>query len=209
MLSIYGGTGVTAYFGLLEIGRAAAGRDRRGVRRRRWRRFGRGPAREDQGRRPRRRDRGHRREVPVGRRGPRLRRVHQLQDRRRRRSASASRAPTASTCSSTTSAARSSTRCSARSTCSARIVMCGAISEYNRAERHRAQELHASCIMQRGRMEGFIILDYVDRFLEAIMELAAVGGRGSHQVRGRGGGRARRTRPTRSTGSSPATTPAS
>jgi NADPH-dependent curcumin reductase CurA len=26
--------------------------------------------------------------------------------------------------------------------------------------------------MQRGRMEGFIILDYIDRFVEAIMELA-------------------------------------
>ena len=63
--------------------------------------------------------------------------------------------------------------------------------------------------MQRGRMEGFIILDYVDRFVEAIMELVAAGRRGSHQVRGRGRRRARRVRPTRSTGCSPATTPAS
>jgi hypothetical protein len=53
----------------------------------------------------------------------------------------------------------------------ARIVMCGAISEYTRAERSGLKN-YQQLIMQRGRMEGFIILDYVDRFLEAIMELA-------------------------------------
>ena len=53
----------------------------------------------------------------------------------------------------------------------ARIVMCGAISEYNRAESPGLKN-YAELIMQRGRMEGFIILDYIDRFVEAIMELA-------------------------------------
>jgi NADPH-dependent curcumin reductase CurA len=52
----------------------------------------------------------------------------------------------------------------------ARIVMCGAISEYTRAESTGLKN-YKQLIMQRGRMEGFIILDYVDRFLEAIMEL--------------------------------------
>jgi NADPH-dependent curcumin reductase len=53
----------------------------------------------------------------------------------------------------------------------ARIVMCGAISEYNLAESSGLKN-YTELIMQRGRMEGFIILDYVDRFVEAIMELA-------------------------------------
>jgi NADPH-dependent curcumin reductase CurA len=53
----------------------------------------------------------------------------------------------------------------------ARIVMCGAISEYTSGERYGLKNYQA-IIMQRVRMEGFIILDYVDRFLEAIMELA-------------------------------------
>jgi NADPH-dependent curcumin reductase CurA len=53
----------------------------------------------------------------------------------------------------------------------ARIVMCGAISEYTRAESAGLKN-YKELIMQRGRMEGFIILDYVDRFIEAIMELA-------------------------------------
>jgi len=52
----------------------------------------------------------------------------------------------------------------------ARIVMCGAISEYNRAESAGLKN-YTELIMQRGRMEGFIILDYMDRFVEAIMEL--------------------------------------
>ncbi len=52
----------------------------------------------------------------------------------------------------------------------ARIVMCGAISEYTRAQSPGLKN-YKSLIMQRGRMEGFIILDYLDRFAEAIMEL--------------------------------------
>jgi NADPH-dependent curcumin reductase CurA len=52
-------------------------------------------------------------------------------------------------------------------TIGARVVLCGAISEYNRDE-YRGIRNCANLIMQRGRMEGFIILDYVDRFPEAI-----------------------------------------
>ena len=52
----------------------------------------------------------------------------------------------------------------------ARIVMCGAISEYNKAQPDGLKR-YTELIMQRGRMEGFIILDYADRFPEAIMAL--------------------------------------
>lgn len=52
----------------------------------------------------------------------------------------------------------------------ARIVMCGAISEYTKAE-SAGLKRYTELIMQRGRMEGFIILDYAERFPEAIMAL--------------------------------------
>jgi NADPH-dependent curcumin reductase CurA len=52
----------------------------------------------------------------------------------------------------------------------ARIVLCGAISEYTRSE-PRGIKNYFKLVTQRGRMEGFIILDYVDRFLEAIAAL--------------------------------------
>ena len=53
----------------------------------------------------------------------------------------------------------------------ARIAVCGAISTYNLDE---APGIHnyANLIMQRARMEGFLILDYVDSFMEGIMGLA-------------------------------------
>jgi hypothetical protein len=49
--------------------------------------------------------------------------------------------------------------------------MCGAISEYTSAQPYGLKNYQA-IIMQRVRMEGFIILDYLDRFIEAITELA-------------------------------------
>jgi NADPH-dependent curcumin reductase CurA len=52
----------------------------------------------------------------------------------------------------------------------ARIVLCGAISEYTRAEPQGIKN-YFKLVTQRGRMEGFIILDYVDRFVEAITAL--------------------------------------
>jgi NADPH-dependent curcumin reductase CurA len=53
----------------------------------------------------------------------------------------------------------------------ARIALCGAISTYTQDEPTGVRNT-PNLIMQRGRMEGFIILDYVDRFLEAILALA-------------------------------------
>jgi NADPH-dependent curcumin reductase CurA len=53
----------------------------------------------------------------------------------------------------------------------ARVVLCGAISAYN--DRGAAYRLKNSfmLIMRRARMEGFLILDYLDRFAEAQGEM--------------------------------------
>lgn len=52
-----------------------------------------------------------------------------------------------------------------------RIVLCGAISQYNAKEVHGPRN-YLNLLMQRGRMEGFIVLDYMNRAEEAISELA-------------------------------------
>jgi NADPH-dependent curcumin reductase CurA len=53
----------------------------------------------------------------------------------------------------------------------ARIALCGAISQYNEAEPPPGPRNLVNLVPQRGRMEGFIVLDYLDRFLEAILQL--------------------------------------
>jgi NADPH-dependent curcumin reductase CurA len=54
-----------------------------------------------------------------------------------------------------------------------RIVLCGAISSYNEGRgRAAGPSNYSALIIRRGRMEGFIILDYFDRFPEAQAELA-------------------------------------
>ena len=53
-----------------------------------------------------------------------------------------------------------------------RVVLCGAISSYNKRERPAGPSNYAALIIRRGRMEGFIILDYFDRFEQAQAELA-------------------------------------
>ena len=53
----------------------------------------------------------------------------------------------------------------------ARIACCGAISTYNAATPVGITHTD-NLIMRRARMQGFLILDYVDRFVEAIMGLA-------------------------------------
>ena len=54
----------------------------------------------------------------------------------------------------------------------ARIVLCGAISRYNDATPAPGPANYANLIVSRGRMEGFIILDYAARFPEAIGALS-------------------------------------
>jgi NADPH-dependent curcumin reductase CurA len=53
----------------------------------------------------------------------------------------------------------------------ARIVMCGAISQYNTVEPPPGPRNLFNLVPRRGRMEGFIVLDYLDRFLEAILQM--------------------------------------
>ena len=55
----------------------------------------------------------------------------------------------------------------------ARIVLCGAISTYNTPEPPPGPSNYRQLISQRGRMEGFIILDYIDRFPEAQLQMAS------------------------------------
>ncbi len=48
----------------------------------------------------------------------------------------------------------------------ARVVLCGAISQYNQ-EKVQGPSNYLSLLVQRARLEGFIVLDYVERFPEA------------------------------------------
>ena len=50
----------------------------------------------------------------------------------------------------------------------ARIVLCGGISQYNATGETRGPANYLSLITARGRMEGFVIIDYLDRAGEAI-----------------------------------------
>jgi hypothetical protein len=52
-----------------------------------------------------------------------------------------------------------------------RVVMCGAISVYNEAERPPGPKNLFNLIVKRARMEGFLLLDYLDRFPEAHADL--------------------------------------
>ena len=52
-----------------------------------------------------------------------------------------------------------------------RVVMCGGISNYNSAEPVTGPANLMNLITNRGRMQGFIILDYLPRALEAIQAL--------------------------------------
>jgi NADPH-dependent curcumin reductase CurA len=53
----------------------------------------------------------------------------------------------------------------------ARVVLCGAISQYNE-DRPVGPRNYLNLIIKRARMEGFLILDYLERFPEAQVRLA-------------------------------------
>ncbi len=57
--------------------------------------------------------------------------------------------------------------CLARLALRGRIVLCGAISGYNDRGAAKGPANYANLIIKRGRMEGFLILDYFDRMPEA------------------------------------------
>ena len=55
----------------------------------------------------------------------------------------------------------------------ARVVMCGAISQYNAFDRQGVTNT-SMLIMRRGQMKGFIVFDFAARYAEAHVELAAM-----------------------------------
>ncbi len=54
----------------------------------------------------------------------------------------------------------------------ARIVLCGAISMYNATELPPGPKNYLALMLQRARMEGFIITDYLPRFPEAFTQIS-------------------------------------
>jgi NADPH-dependent curcumin reductase len=61
--------------------------------------------------------------------------------------------------------------CLAHLAMKARVVLCGAISQYNQ-DRPVGPSNYLNLLIKRARMEGFLILDYLDRFPEAQIRMA-------------------------------------
>ncbi len=74
-----------------------------------------------------------------------------------------------------------------------RIVLCGAISQYNADGAMTGPSNYMSLLVNRARMEGFVVFDYADRYGEALKEMAgwlAEGKLQSHETVVEGGVRA-------------------
>jgi NADPH-dependent curcumin reductase len=55
----------------------------------------------------------------------------------------------------------------------ARVVICGAISQYNNTTPLQGPRNYLSLLVNRARMEGMVVFDYTSRFPEAIKEMSA------------------------------------
>jgi NADPH-dependent curcumin reductase CurA len=53
----------------------------------------------------------------------------------------------------------------------ARIVLCGAVSQYNDAAMQGPRN-YMALLIKRARMEGFVVFDYAKRYAEATQEIA-------------------------------------
>jgi NADPH-dependent curcumin reductase CurA len=54
-----------------------------------------------------------------------------------------------------------------------RVVLCGAISQYNSTEGVAGPKNYLSLLVNRGRMQGFLVFDFMARYPEAISQMAA------------------------------------
>jgi len=54
----------------------------------------------------------------------------------------------------------------------ARIVICGAISQYNNTGPVKGPSNYLSLLVNRARMEGMVVFDYADRYPEAVRDIA-------------------------------------
>ena len=59
-----------------------------------------------------------------------------------------------------------------RITLKARIIICGAISQYNNTTPVKGPANYLSLLVNRARMEGIVVFDYADRFPLAVAEMA-------------------------------------
>ena len=62
--------------------------------------------------------------------------------------------------------------CLARLAMHGRIPLCGAISQYNNTGKMQGPSNYMSLLVNRGRMQGFLVFDYADRYRDAITEMA-------------------------------------
>ncbi|MFN2464611.1 MAG: NADP-dependent oxidoreductase [Candidatus Dormibacteria bacterium] len=61
--------------------------------------------------------------------------------------------------------------CLARLARGARVAICGAISQYNNTGPASGPANYMSLLVNRARMQGFLVFDYLDRYGEAIVEM--------------------------------------
>ena len=65
----------------------------------------------------------------------------------------------------------------------ARVVICGAISQYNSTQAVRGPANYLSLLVNRARMEGMVVFDYASRYPEAVKEIAGWMAAGKFQSR--------------------------
>jgi len=61
--------------------------------------------------------------------------------------------------------------CLARLAMHSRIAICGAISQYNNTAPMKGPSNYMSLLVNRGRMQGFLVFDYVNRYADAMQEM--------------------------------------